>query len=333
MFHSLTVSLFSLSLLRLYLSQEATDGSVSRSRSSEALRRMYQLSPGIALAPDQRFMWRRSRSLSDTEKTLDEAIKNLERYMNEEFTLDKSRHRHYSSNDSAMGESEAVLSPLVHSEPSTLSRNRQVFTSMDSAFSNNSSQTNSSEGMNTSDFVSCKSDSPFSHTRMSSGFSASGVSGVNSISPTLGSESPELAASPQLGRKGPLCSPDAISLPSLSTCVVETDEKDTLSLSNNDMTSAPVLPASSKAKKRLGKSGPKRKWKLKRMPSATSGGTFSPQRSPILNSKQPAFRSDTQLDGISSDHTPTQSTTNITISVSGSSWDDSNFKSDEGTII
>ena len=295
-----------------------TDGPVSRSRSSEAIRKTSMSSTCSGSVP----LWRRSRSLSDTQKVLDEAIRNLEEYMNAELTLD--RHRHYSSNDSAMGESETVLSPVQQasvSEPSTLSRNRQVYTSMDSAFSNNSSPTNSSEGMNAYEL-----DSPFDHhTRMSSGISA--MSGVSSISPTPGYDSPQLAASPQLGRKGPLCSPETKSLPALSP------ERDAISESSKDSSTAQI----SKTKKNwqshsAEKSGKfRKKKKVKQVPSVSAAGTFSPQRSPILSSSKMVSRSEPQLDNISSDHTPTESTTNINISVY--SWDSNYVNSDDGTII
>ena len=242
--------------------------------------------------------------------------------MDEELMLE--RHRRYSSNDSAMGESEAILSPIQpSSEPSTLCRNRQVYTSNDSAFSNNSSPTNSSEGaFPSSDLLSEEYDSAFIHTRMSS--NVSGMSGMSGMSQPPGFNSPELAASPYLGRKGVLCNPETVSLPALSP------ERDGVSVSSKDI-STPVLPhqrsvspvkghtksANTKAfmaASRTGKTGgAKKKRKLIRhLPSISSVGTFQPRRSPILTSKE-YFPSEPQLDchTYSSDHTPTESTTNI----------------------
>ena len=70
--------------------------------------------------------------------------------------------------------------------------------SRDSAFSNNSSPTNSSEGMNNSDILSLESDSPFapsySHTRMSSGIS--GLSAMSTESPAPGRDSPRAGIKP-----------------------------------------------------------------------------------------------------------------------------------------
>ncbi len=317
----------------LYLGKDSINGTVLRSRSSEALRKI-SLTGTEGLLDEDRYAWRRSRSLSDTQKTLDEAIRNLEQYMNDELTLD--RHGHYSSNDSAMGESEAVLSPLqARSEPSTLCRNRRVYTSVDSAFSNNSSPTNSSEGgvtFHSTDLLSYGSDSAFAHTRMSS--NVSGASGLSrhSVSPTPGSNSPELTASPCLGRKGPPCNPDTVSLSALSP------EQDGIPTSRTDMPT-PVLPQrhrsvspvkdhSAKSSVLRGKSSKsnhrtsgKMKWKVAGLPPRV--GTYSPRRSPILNSKihfpsEPALN--TLLDNnMSSDHTPTDSTSNL--SCSAYLWD------------
>ena len=334
---------------RLYVPGESTDGPVSRSRSSEMIRKTSQSSVAGNSTLEQRYLWRRSRSLSDTQKTLDEAIKNLESYLDEELT--PNRQRHYSSNDSAMDESEAVLSPLTtNSEPSTLSRHRQVFTSMDSAFSNNSpSPTNSSEGVNSSGFISMTSDSPFIHTRMSSGVSALSAPStytVNSSSPTAGSDSPEPAASPRLGRKGPLCSPDAVSLPptvSPERDVANATEREgsnlvlPLGCRSHETSPAPSSGAEEKAEsgsKSASSGKPKKRWKLRHVPSVSSSGTYSQQRSPILNSKNFVSHSESQLDTISSDHTPTESTSNIHFSISGLSLDSSSScHREDGTVI
>lgn len=321
----------------LYLNKDLADGTVLRSQSTEALRKISLASTGSLLDED-RYAWRRSRSLSDTQKTLDEAIRNLEQYLNEELTLD--RDGHYSSNDSAMGESETVLSPVqARSEPSTLSRNRHVYTSVDSAFSNNSSPTNSSEGGGTfhsTDLLSFGSDSAFAHTRMSS--NVSGTSGLSrhSVSPMPGSDSPELTTSPYLVRKGHLSNPETVSLPALS------------SEQNGILTSRPahvhpfrhrsVSPVKGKpsGQTKSGRTGHvsngiadrKKKLKLRDLPSCT----YSPRRSPILSSKERLFSEpalNTLDSNMSSDHTPTDSTSNI--SSSAILWDPSyDF---EGVVI
>lgn len=303
-----------ISLFRLFLRQDEIDSSFARSRSSEAIRKISQSSTSTVdkILMEDWYMWRRSRSLSDTQRTLDEAIRNLEQYMDEELTLE-NRHERYSSNDSAMGESEAVLSPppSASSEPSTLSRNRQAFDSMDSAFSNNSSPTNSSDGVNVFEPV-------HNHTRMSSGIS--GVSGVSSVSPIPGSDSPELADSPQLGRKGPLCS----SLPSFST----------LSADVYYPSLPPRPPPSSKSKstkseKPKPKKKPEKIRKGKQSSPITTSRTYFPNQSPILNSKDVSFESGTPLD---TDHTPTESYTNI--STPGVIMGNSKLSfADEGTVI
>ena len=93
-------------------------------------------------------MWQRPHSQSNPQSALDEVIRNLEEYITEDYSSLPYLH-HYSSNDSAMGDSELVISPVqsesTSSEPCTLNRKRQVFHSTDSAFSNNSSPTNSSD--------------------------------------------------------------------------------------------------------------------------------------------------------------------------------------------
>lgn len=300
-------------LFRLFLRQDEIDSSFARSRSSDAIRKVSQSSTSTVdkILMEDWYMWRRSRSLSDTQRTLDEAIRNLEQYMDEELTFD-NRHERYSSNDSAMGESEAVLSPppSASSEPSTLCRNRPVFDSMDSAFSNNSSPTNSSDGVNVFEPV-------HNHTRMSSGISGiSGVSGVSSVSPIPGSDSPELADSPQLGRKGPLCS----SLPTIST------------LSPDVHYLPPRPPPSSTKSTRTNPGKPKSKKKPEKIRKGkqspvTTSRTYFPNQSPILNSKDVSFESVTPLD---TDHTPTESYTNI--STPGVAVGKLNF-ADEGTVI
>ena len=229
-----------------------------------------------------------------------------------------------------MGESDqALLSPiqLPSSEPSTLIRKRQVFNSRDSAFSNNSSPTNSSEGVNNSDIISMESDSPFipsySHTRMSSG-----ISGISSSSPVPPVESPELTSSPHLKRK----LSDASSLPALNSpaCRLSTG---TTSELHKDKRTPHTLPLNSSLLYNKESSSAKQK-KLRTLPSFSQAGTYQHQRSPILNSKDhKLFHSESRLDSISSDHTPTDSTNNITISPSRYSLDGGGMNHNDGTII
>ena len=335
----------------------------ARTRSTEALRKVSLSGNNLetsSLAMESEGVWeqRRRRSLSDTQRVLDEAIKNLEKTLDEEIHIAKERHRHFSSTDSAMGESESIVSPIqseyASSEPSTLIRKRQVYHSMDSAFSNTSSPTNSSEGVNNSDILSMESDSAFntyghSHTRMSSGISGiSGVSGVSSVSPVPITCSPEPSASPQLRKKdSSLCSSDTSSLPALYSperSVHSGGRRDqgqssymvsrgSLTLPSQSSTPAGRGVANGSSRNKQAKS----KLKRKTLPPNSTSGTYAIQRSPILNSREAKCNSESQLDALSSDHTPTESTSNITNSPSGFSLDSSNHHGhqyiDDGTII
>ena len=328
----------------------------ARSRSSEALRKISLSSKdadSASLATEHETSgWeRRRRSLSDTQKILDEAIKNLEKTLDEEINIARERHRHFSSTDSAMGESESIISPIqseyASSEPSTLVRKRQVYHSMDSAFSNNSSPTNSSEGVNNSDILSMESDSAFnlcshSHTRMSSGIS--GISGVSSVSPVPIACSPEPSASPQLRKKeSSLCTTDTSSLPALY-CSPErssnSGRKDHIHSTHLLSRGSNTLPHTSSTPNRIADTKSrqtKTKLKHKTLPPARStAATYSFQRSPILNSRETKCNSESQLDALSSDHTPTESTSNITSSPSGFSLDSNHHSHqyvDNGTVI
>lgn len=342
-------------MCRLFL--ESPDfGLSTRSRSSEALRKISLTghnADSVSLSTEPESVWQRRRSLSDTQKILDEAIKNLEKTLDEEIHIAKEeRHRHFSSTDSAMGESESVISPVqseyASSEPSTLVRKRQVYHSMDSAFSNTSSPTNSSEGVNNSDVLSMESDSAFnmcihSHTRMSSGISGiSGVSGVSSVSPVPITCSPEPSASPQLRKKDNcLCSSDTSSMPALYNLSPERGcqsggRRDQLHVGPRGSHTLPH-PSSTHTRGTADNKSKQVKSKLKRktLPPTASGGagTFSYQRSPILNSREIKCNSESQLDALSSDHTPTDSINNITHSPSGFSLDSNHQYIDDGTII
>lgn len=266
----------------------------------------------VITVDDSDFTWRRSRSLSDTQKCLDDAIKNLEQEIADDLnhyqtTLDGD------STDSAVGE---MSSPVQStSEPSTLNRKRDMFMSRDSAFSNNSSPTNSSEGMNNSDILSMESDSPFpmySHTRMSSG-----ISGIS------GRDSPEPASSPQLGKKGTLCGMDATSMPSLNGKMCHSTLSNTKSNDENGR-KVNTMPSPHIAKRNHVR-------RIKDVPRVC----YSPHHSPISSSnKEFKFHSETQLHILSCDHTPTDSSTEISTSPSRFSLDCDNYHNHtEGTVI
>ncbi len=268
------------------------------------------------------FSWRRSRSLSDTQKCLDDAIKDLEQEIADDLSLYQNT-LDGDSTDSAVGE---MSSPVQStSEPSTLNRKRNMFMSRDSAFSNNSSPTNSSEGMNNSDILSLESDSPFipynsfSHTRMSSGISA-----LSTESPAPGRDSPEQASSPQLGRKGTLCGMDATSMPVLNGRTCHNPVKNSKSNDENGRR-VNTLPSPHTTKRHTTQ-------KMKTVPHIVH---YSPHRSPIISSKQEfKFHSETQLHILSCDHTPTDSSTEIATTPSRFSLDCENYHNHtEGTVI
>ena len=288
--------------------------------SSEATRRV--VTPGntpnstlrLVVPPQSSPSWRRSRSLSDTEKTLDDAIKELDSLqvnITDDLEIIARRHRHYSSNDSAMGESELITSPApsASSEPSTLTRVRHVTCNRsDSAFSNNTSPTNSSnEGMNTSDMLSMESGDPaFIHQR-----NASTLSEPNGHL-TEGSSGPVSMPHP-VGRPHPTSS-DTVSLPTfsperelehdVSLCPHERSVSDITSGKSSSLKHYKMMNVTSDAtmsdREKL-KYNKKRK--LRTMPSVTSSGTYSPSRSPVLKSRGFVFSSEA-LD----EHSPNSST-------------------------
>ena len=321
------------------------DSSFSRSRSSEAIRRTSgSTNSGLRLVvPPPAATWRRSRSFSDTEKTLDEAIReldNLQMHINDDLELAyHGRHRHYSSNDSAMGESELMMSPVpsASSEPSTLTRARHIFRNRsDSAFSNNTSPTNSSEGVNASDLVSLESDSTFIHQRNHSTLSAPSEPDHRRTD-----SSPVMASSPDLTHKGQFSTSETVSLPTFSP------ERE-ISPNPHDM-SAPDIPrASTLQPHRKGDKSKHHKRKLRTLPSITSTGTYSQQRSPVLESKNFHFSSSEAIQESSSgaEATFTPLPSNSVTVHSGSSGvelcsangpqslhSETSLVSDEGTVI
>ena len=317
---------------------------ISRSRSSEALRKV--VTPGgtpnstlrLVVPPQLSPSWRRSRSLSDTEKTLDDAIRELDSLqVNISDDLEVARrHRHYSSNDSAMGESELIMSPApsASSEPSTLSRARNITRNRsDSAFSNNTSPTNSSnEGMSTSEMMSTESDASIVHHR-----NASTLSSTSEPDRQLTDSGPTL----RVGSDRPTS--DSVSLPTFSP---ERELEGDVSLQSHDPSvPAHVTRASSlKTVSAVGeKSKQNRKFKLKSMPSVTSSGTYSPSRSPVLKSKGPLqFSSSEVIHESSTDSsanpTPTPPIAPHTLNqtseaLTTANESNSSFLSDEGTVI
>ena len=94
--------------------------------------------------------WQRSHSFNmESERLLDDAMKNLEEMLSEGLTM--SNHRRHSSNDSAMGESECVTSPCQNPEvieviaSSSANDDPSMYNSVDSAISNHSPHHSSSE--------------------------------------------------------------------------------------------------------------------------------------------------------------------------------------------
>lgn len=293
----------------------------------------------LVVQPQSPPSWRRSRSLSDTEKTLDDAIKELDSLqVNISDDLEVARrHRHYSSNDSAMGgESELVMSPApsASSEPSTLTRARHITSNRsDSAFSNNTSPTNSSnEGMSTNDMLSMESDTAFVHHR-----NASTLSSTSEPERQLMENSP---ASLRPRRQHPTS--DSVSLPTFSP---EREIEGDVSLRPHERSVSDITSQSSHRQKAPMTVGEKerlkhnKKWKLKTVPSVTSTGTYSPSRSPVLKSRGIQFSSET-LEEVSPDSsanpTPTPPTTanHNTYSLPPASvGSGSSCLSDEGTVI
>ena len=340
---------------------------MSRSHSTGALRKLSTISGGVGSAyasleqelQEQEFLWQRTHSLSNTQKVLDDAIKDLEEYISEDLAS-LGHHCHYSSNDSAMGGSELVISPVqpdsVYSEPATLDRKRQVFHSTDSAFSNNSSPTNSSDGPDLpkhahshshSEVLSSNYPHSHHHIRMLSEAStaSTGSPAPPAVRPTTSpAPAPAIAREAGLGgsraKERKQCS-SITSLPGLTIGSVQSLNSSTKSLTSSNKslgtlqqqhtspsTKHPSLakPTSSKNKKRMSN------------PAVVPmlGGTYSLQRSPILSSRDylATAYSESKLDSLSSDHTPTESAVQIISSPSGLSLDSHEHRSvNKGTVI
>lgn len=295
---------------------------VSRSRSSDCLHKVSVSSgPTNMSAPqtDSHLGVVRSRSYSDTERSLEQVMKDLEMMLMDNSTEVYDSHQRHLSNDSAVGESEEITSPLQHSrcaKPSCSSNGEsthEVSNSVDSAFSNNSSHTSSvssTEAVNGHD-VRLPSPPHYAsaslplHTRMSSGVSIQS----DSLSPS--SNSIIFAHSPKLPHKTALTSSKYSSLPVLDP--------------QSDTTRNPLAyrqspsPFSLSHKFRKSSSAGKEK-KNKRKRSSGSGGSgsvedmmpeYNPRRSPIL--MQHSLREAAELSHntpnqtLSNDHTPMSS--------------------------
>ena len=276
--------------------------------------------------------WRRSRSLSDTEKTLDDAIRELDSLqVNITDDLEVARrHRHYSSNDSAMGESEVVMSPApsAGSEPSTLNRARDVTRNRsDSAFSNNTSPTDSSNegGSDAMLLVDSSSNSAsFIHQRNASTLSSTSEPG----------RQPGDSSHAHLGSAQPHPPLDSVSLPTFSP---ERELERDVSLLPHERSVADIASSSLNKHRKAPPPTPPKKWKLRTMPSVTSSGTYSPSRSPVLRSRG-VGRSTEALDETTSEGNPTPTPPTITTSTLTHSSDTlpavgSGSLSDEGTVI
>lgn len=107
-----------------------------RSKSSDCLRNAHAVSL-VVNASDDSVWHQRTRSLSDTEKTLNLLMQNINDMLSEDLP---TTHRRHSSNDSAMGESECITSPCQHhAHHNTAPYHNNMYNSVDSAISNQSS--------------------------------------------------------------------------------------------------------------------------------------------------------------------------------------------------
>ena len=297
----------------------------------------------LVVPPGSSPSWRRSRSLSDTEKTLDDAIRELDSLqVNITDDLEVARrHRHYSSNDSAMGESEAIMSPApsASSEPSTLSRVRDITRNRsDSAFSNNTSPTNSSnEGMSASDVLSLESNPSFVHLRNASTLSSTSEP----------DRQPGEAGPASLSSARPHPTSDSVSLPTFSP---ERELERDLSLLPHERS---VSDITSSAHRKHHKAPPTaatpgdhdkskhKKWKLRTMPSVTSSGTYSPSRSPVLKTRGLARSTEVLSETSAEDNSSTNPTPTPPSTLAQSSdplpttsvGSGSSCLSDDGTVI
>ena len=254
-------------------------GDVVRSISSDALN-MFDIEP---LEPGTRNTWCHGRSYSDTERSLDMIVKDLENMLCEDMHGHQSSiddmHGHQSSTDSAIGESECISSPLQQADPVGYT-NR--YNSMDSAISNHSSHHSLSETDNSCvdiDTIDCPFNSGPAHLRMSSGIS------IHSESPGLSNTSPTRRLSN--GRYGTLEATS--SLPD----VARTDlrQRSTSPMSFRKSNSTISFGSSNSKSSRSSKSGKFKKPQSQRKKKYLNGSLdnfmplYDPHRSPILNHK------------------------------------------------
>lgn len=168
--------------------------------------------PRCLTVPSQ---FKRSHSLHDTEQSLDDVMKDLQDMLSEGLIM----NRRHSSNDSAMGESECVTSPLQNPPVDSTHKTTPscIYNSVDSAISNHSHQRSSSSSSNEGcaqvgewldELDSAFMTLPPTHVHTSSGIS------VHSESPGLAS--PLRVNSPKLGKGNLISSELAGSLPVLN---------------------------------------------------------------------------------------------------------------------
>ncbi|XP_019850856.1 PREDICTED: rho GTPase-activating protein 6-like [Amphimedon queenslandica] len=242
--------------------------------------------------------FQRSHSYQETERSLDNVMKDLEEMLSEGLGVSYRRH---SSNDSAMGESECVTSPLQNGQTQDSADHHlddpHMYNSVDSALSNHSPHhsTSSEEGCARIEWVE-EVDSPFIsfpntpslslHAHMSSGIS------VHSESPGP-IASPYRVNSPKLGKVGTLMVSElAGSLPVLAPLAIESLSQSTTHSSLSRTSSSP-FSSSKKLRKstasinsqdsRGSKKDLRKKKKTgldEKMPS------FDLQRSPILGRRE-----------------------------------------------
>ena len=187
---------------------------VRQSRSSDNLNKLSVVQSDVSPGTSNYNSWHRSHSFNnDAERSLDDVMKNLEELLSEGLSMN---HRRHFSNDSAMGESESITSPLQNPERKSSEDHPSMYNSVDSAISNHSPHHSSSSEADSSHLEWLdEMDSAFitipAHTHTSSGIS------THSESPAPSLASPLRVNSPKLLTKGKLVSNDYTgSLPVLS---------------------------------------------------------------------------------------------------------------------
>ena len=158
----------------------------------------------------------RNRSFSDVERSLEQAMKDLQEELSHGLDEELSGDSQDSSNDSAMGESECLTSPLQQVERNgsvPFTQYKDVAASLDSAFSTHS-HNSSNEGVNFNNVESVVPRGSYStpcsaHMRASSGISALSDSPAEVASPIR-------VRSPRMMRKNCRSNPEYSSMPVLT---------------------------------------------------------------------------------------------------------------------